>query len=92
MEMTLLLKRAQAKAFVNEGKGIPVPGVVMDKLDANLPTVSSYPQLGLNTIPEDFKEALVVRKRSSTTLCDIVQYRGLKIKGKSSRTGHERRA
>ena len=34
-----LLDWTQAEAFVNKGKGIPVPGVVMDKLAAELPVV-----------------------------------------------------
>ena len=78
--MGRLLKQAQAEAFVNEGKCIPDPGVVMDKLAAEVSVVTPYPQLGPNTPPEDFEEALFVRSRLSTTLCDIVPFRGPRIK------------
>ena len=81
-EVGRLLKRAQAEAFVNKGKGIPVPGVVMDKLAVEPPGVPVYPQLGPNTTQEDFEEALFVRNRSSTTLRDINRFRGLKVKEK----------
>ena len=80
--MGRLLKRAQAEAFVNEGKGIPVPGVVMDKIAAEPPGVPVYPQLGPNTTQEDFEQALFVWNRAFTTLCDINRFRGLKIKEK----------
>ena len=48
-EVGHLLKRAQAEAFVNEGKSIPVHRVVTDKLVAEPLDVPVYPQLGLNT-------------------------------------------
>ena len=75
-----LLKRAQAEAFLNEGKGILVPTVVMDKLSSEASENPVYPQLGPNTTEQDFKEAMFVRNRSSTTLRDIHKYRDLDIK------------
>ena len=81
-EVGRLLKRAQAEAFVNESKGIRVPGIVMDKLAVEAPGVPVYPQLGPNTTQEDFEEALFVRNHLSTTLRDIIRFHGLQIKEK----------
>ena len=55
-EIGRLLKRAQAEAFVNERKGIPVPAVVMDKLSSDSSPIVGYPQLGPNTNEKDFEE------------------------------------
>ena len=79
-EIGRLLKRAQAEAFVNEGKGIPVPAVVMDKLCSESSPIEGYPQLGPNTSEKDFEEAMFVRSRSTTTLRDIHKFRDLDVK------------
>ena len=79
-EIGRLLKRAQAEAFVNEGKGIPVPAVVMDKLCSESSPIQGYPQLGPNTSEKDFEEAMFVRSRSTTTLRDIHKFRDLDVK------------
>ena len=85
-----LLKRAQAEAFLNEGKGITVTAFVVDKLSSEASGIPVYPQLGPNTNEEDFEEAMFAdfeeamfaRNRSSTTLRDIHKYRDLDVKEK----------
>ena len=52
------------------------------ELAAELPVVPLYSQLGPNTTPEDFEEAMFVRKRSFATLRNIIWFRGLQVKEK----------
>ena len=75
-----LLNRAQAEAFANENKGIPVAQTVIDKLREEIPGATSYPLLGPNTTKTDLEEAMFVRSRTSTTYRDIQRYRKLPLK------------
>ena len=75
-----LLQRAQAEAFANENKGIPVTQSVIEKLREEITGASSYPLLGPNTTQIDLDEAMFVRSRQSTTYRDIQRYRKLPLK------------
>ena len=75
-----LLNRAQAEAFANENKGIPVAQTVIDKLREEILGATSYPLLGPNTTKTDLEEAMFVRSRTSTTYRDIQRYRKLPLK------------